>query len=324
MTPTPTSISTSTPTPVWIDTDMGFDDLAAVLVVDQNPAWKIAGLSLVAGNAPLPVVEDNAQRSAACFAWRFPVHAGCDKPLACELVTAQYVLGDDAMASAGRQLPAAPAGSALASRDAVGAMARWLEASVSPAIVLALGPLTNVATLLMTRPELAARISRLVWMGGSAGPGNHTAAAEFNAAVDPESVQRVIDAGVCIEMVGLDACRQVRAHAADAEDLRALGTERAQILADLLLGYVRIASPDGSKPMALYDPTAAAALVCPEGMQWREGHLGMELDGTLTRGMTVIEWRIPRKAVANARIASVADEEKLRGVVLEALARAAR
>jgi purine nucleosidase len=129
---------------------------------------------------------------------------------------------------------------------------------------------------------------------------------------------------VCIEMVGLDACRQVRAHAADADRLKALGTERSAILADLLLGYVRIASPDGSRPMALYDPTAAAALVCPAGMQWREGHLAMELDGTLTRGMTVIEWRVPRKAAANARIASMADEEKLRDVVFGALARAAR
>lgn len=314
----------ATPTPVWIDTDMGFDDLAAVLVVDQNPGWQVEGLSLVAGNAPLPVVEDNALRSAACFGWRFPVHAGCDKPLACDLVTAQYVLGEDAMASAGRQLPAAPAVAALASRDAVSALARWLEATGTPATVLALGPLTNIATLLIARPDLIPRIGRLVWMGGSAGPGNHTAAAEFNAAVDPESVQRVIDAGVCIEMVGLDACRQVRAHAADADALRTLGTERSAILADLLLGYVRIASPDGSRPMALYDPTAAAALVCPEAMQWREGHLAMELDGTLTRGMTVVEWRVPRKAIANARMASLADEEKLREVVFGALARAAR
>lgn len=323
-TPIPTPAPTPAPTPVWIDTDMGFDDLAAVLVVTAQAGWRIEGLSLVAGNAPLPVVEDNALRSAACFGWTFPMHAGCDRPLACELVTAQNILGDDAMASAGRQLPHAPAGSALASRDAVGALARWLQDAPVPATVLALGPLTNIATLLMARPALAARIGRLVWMGGSAGPGNHTAAAEFNAAVDPESVQRVIDAGVCLEMVGLDACRQVRAHAADAEALHAVGTERADLLADLLLGYVRIASPDGSRPMALYDPTAAAALVCPEGMQWRDAHLAMELDGTLTRGMTVIEWRVPRKAQANARIASVADEAKLRAVVLEALALAAQ
>ena len=39
--------------------------------------------------------------------------------------------------------------------------------------------------------------------------------------------------------------------------------------------------------------------------------------------MTVIEWRVPRKAAANARIASVADEGRLRAAVFEALARAA-
>ena len=90
---------------VWIDTDMGFDDLAAVLLVAAQPDWQIDGLSLVAGNAPLAVVIDNALRSAACFGWRMPIHAGRDRPLACALVTAQNILGQDAMASAGRSLP---------------------------------------------------------------------------------------------------------------------------------------------------------------------------------------------------------------------------
>ena len=54
---------------VWIDTDMGFDDLAAVLTVAQQSDWQIDGLSLVAGNAPLPVVIDNALRAARCFCW---------------------------------------------------------------------------------------------------------------------------------------------------------------------------------------------------------------------------------------------------------------
>jgi purine nucleosidase len=189
--------------------------------------------------------------------------------------------------------------------------------------VLALGPLTNVARALQQRPDLAAQIGMLVWMGGSAAAGNHTAAAEFNAAVDPESVQVVLDAGIALRMVGLDACRQVRVHAQDAETLRALGTPRAQVLADLLLGYVRIASPDGGLPMSLYDPTAAAALVAPRGMVFRPAHLVMELEGRHTRGMTVVEWRVPRRARANALIAHQADEALLRGVVLDALSRAA-
>jgi purine nucleosidase len=309
-------------TAVWIDTDMGFDDLAAVLTVLHTPPWRVEGMSLVAGNAPIEIVIDNALRAAACFGWRFPIHAGSARPLAGELVTAQNILGADAMASAGRSLPQERA--ALAPEAAVAALAGYLGAAVEPRVVLALGPLTNLARLLQARPELAARIGRLLWMGGSAGPGNHSAAAEFNAAVDPEAINVVLDAGVTLHMVGLDACRQVRVRAADAEALRAIGTARAELLADLLLGYVRIASPDGSLPMSLYDPTAAAALVAPEGLSFRPAHVVAECTGTHTRGMTVVEWRVPRRATANASVASLADEARLRQVVLDALAGAAR
>ena len=307
---------------VWIDTDMGFDDLAAVLTVAQTPGWAVAGMSLVAGNAPLAVVCDNALRAAAFFGWSMPIHAGCDRPLVAPLVTAQNILGADGMASAGRSLPQAR--TALAAKDGVAALVSYLEATPDGATVLALGPLTNVARVLQTQPGLATHLDTLLWMGGSAGPGNHTAAAEFNAAVDPEAVQAVLDAGVRLRMVGLDACRQVRVSASDAQALRALGTERATVLADLLLGYVRIANPDGTAPMSLYDPTAAAALVAPQGMAFRSAHLAMELQGQHTRGMTVVEWRVPRKAAANADVASVADEALLRSVVLGALERAVR
>ncbi|HET7834821.1 MAG TPA: nucleoside hydrolase [Variovorax sp.] len=310
------------PTSAWIDTDMGFDDLAAVLTVTQTPPWRIDGMSLVAGNAPLEVVVDNALRAAACFGWDFPIHAGSDGPLVGELVTAQNILGADAMASAGRSLPLVR--TALASSDAVAALIDHVSAADQPVTLLALGPLTNIARLLQRCPELAPRIGQLMWMGGSAGPGNHTAAAEFNAAVDPESINAVLDAGVALHMVGLDACRQVRVHAADAEALRAVGTDKAELLADLLLGYVRIASPAGALPMSLYDPTAAAALVAPHGMSFRPAHMVAECQGQHTRGMTVVEWRVPRRAAANAQVASVADEALLRRVVLDALARAAR
>jgi purine nucleosidase len=184
--------------------------------------------------------------------------------------------------------------------------------------------LTNLATLLARHAELAPRIGQLLWMGGSAGPGNHSAAAEFNAAVDPESVQQVLDHHVPLSMVGLDACRQVRVHAADAHALRAAGGTHAQMLADLLLGYVQIASADGHLPMSLYDPTAAAALVTPDAMVFRPAHMVMELRGEHTRGMTVLEWRVPRRVLPNVRVASSADEARLRATVLQALAHAAR
>lgn len=303
---------------VWIDTDMGFDDVVAIAMVAEAPDVAIAGLSLVAGNAPLDRVAQNARDAAGFFGWAMPIHPGRDRPLLGDLVTAAYALGDGAMPTVGRTLPEAD--TPLSGEPALPALVRYLEEG--GAEILALGPLTNIAALVIARPDLAPRIGRLVWMGGSAGPGNHSAVAEFNAAVDPEAIQAVIDAGVRISMVGLDACRPVTVSVADADRLRAAGGGRAAVLADLLEGYAGIGQ--AGVPHPLYDPVAAAAWVEPATVGFRPARLDAELSGRLTRGMTVIEWRVPRKAAANAEIAAMPEAESIRALALGALERAAQ
>ena len=93
---------------VWIDTDMGFDDLWAILALLRAPDIIVDGIGLVAGNAPLPIVADNASRAKAFFGWPQPLHAGCDRPLLQPPLTASYVLGDTGMQSVGHELPPAP------------------------------------------------------------------------------------------------------------------------------------------------------------------------------------------------------------------------
>lgn len=302
-------------TEVWIDTDMGFDDLAAIAMI--VPHRKVAGLSIVAGNVPLAQAVRNACAMVETFGWNIPVHAGASRPMAYELVTADYVLGACGMPGQGRKLPA-PKRKAD-SEDGVRALIGWIKAGGRD--VLALGPLTNLARLATECPNLAQKI-RLVWMGGAASGGNHTASAEFNAAVDPEAVALLVGAGVTIHMVGLDVCRQVTVTLADVAPLRAIGTDRADLLADLLEGYVRIAD-DGARPMALYDPVAAAALLDRESVRFTPARLDMELDGRLTRGMTVVEWRA-KKAAPNACIATLADAERVRGLFMHGLTKAAK
>jgi inosine-uridine nucleoside N-ribohydrolase len=56
---------------VWIDTDMGFDDIAAILVVTQSNL-DIDGISLVFGNTPLPQVRINAAGAAVPSAGILP------------------------------------------------------------------------------------------------------------------------------------------------------------------------------------------------------------------------------------------------------------
>ena len=124
---------------------MGFDDLAAVLTVAHTPGWAIDGLSLVAGNAPIATVVDNALRSAHFFDWDFPIYRGRAQPLKGDLVTAQNILGADAMRSAGKSLPLARKD--LSPGDALAAMASYLRKASEPTTLLALGPLTNVAAI---------------------------------------------------------------------------------------------------------------------------------------------------------------------------------
>lgn len=301
---------------IWIDTDMGFDDLAAILMV-RAAGRPVAGLSLVAGNAALPQVIANAMACRPLFGWDFPIHAGAGAALNGSRIDAGYVLGATGMPTAGRSLP--PCADAPDGYYAVDALAVWLDNGGRQ--VLALGPLTNIALLLAARPDLAARME-LTWMGGSATTGNHTAAAEFNAFADPEAVAQVIAAGARVRMVGLDCCRQVTVTADDAARLRALPGQRAALLADLLTGYACIRDPAGTAPMPLFDPVAAAAVINPKLLTFAPARLDCELYGALTRGMTVIEWREAR-AAPNALIATRARPARIRRLFLDGLAAAA-
>ncbi|WP_435168267.1 nucleoside hydrolase [Falsirhodobacter sp. 1013] len=296
---------------LWIDTDMGFDDLAAWCML-----WdRVAGLSVVAGNVTLDQAVRNACAAREVFGWPVPIHAGAEGPLNGALVTADYVLGTDGMPGTGRKLP--PADGVADDNDAIGALLCWINAGGVD--ILALGPLTNIGRLVQAHPEVAGRI-RVTWMGGAASGGNHTAATEFNAAIDPEALDVLLAAGVDLAMVGLDVCRQVTLTMADVAPLRAIATERGQLLADLLEGYVAIAA---GRPMALYDPVAAAVLIDASVVEFRSARLDMELTGTHTRGMTVVEWRAHR-AAPNARVAVRADAERISGLFHDGLKRAAQ
>ncbi|RUM09121.1 nucleoside hydrolase [Rhizobium chutanense] len=303
---------------VWIDTDMGFDDIAAILVVAQSE-FEIDGVSLVFGNAPLPQVRRNAAGAASAFGWKFPIHTGRAMPVLGKLETAQAILGETGIPTSGKSLPEAPA---LAESDTFIALCRWLERD-GPHRILALGPLTNVAAVALARPDLAARISDLVWMGGGVTSGNHTASAEFNALADPEALAIVIAHGLPLRMVDLDLCRKVLARPEDAEPVRNAGGANAELIADMFSGYVNIAISRGRPAMAIYDPCAAVAFVATDIVSFRPARIDVELQGALTRGRTVVETRATH-ASFNGQFAADIDADRARAIILAALVNEAR
>ncbi|WP_089405394.1 nucleoside hydrolase [Geodermatophilus saharensis] len=191
------------PRPLVIDTDPGIDDALAILLALASPEVDLRLVTTTHGNVELAQTTDNALR-VLHLAGRsdVPVAAGAAESLVYpQPERAGHVHGQTGLG--GAQLAPSPA--AVDPRPAVVALAELLLASEEPVTVAAIGPWTNVALLLATYPQAAARIDRLVLMGGSASRGgNVTAAAEFNVWADPEAAARVLGSAVPTVLVGLD------------------------------------------------------------------------------------------------------------------------
>ncbi|OKH86485.1 nucleoside hydrolase [Thalassospira sp. TSL5-1] len=275
---------------IWIDTDMGFDDIAAVLCVIHG-GKTIDGMSLVAGNCPLPQVARNAAAAASLFGWQFPIHQGRDCATLGTLETAERIMGPTGMLSVGKTLPDATLKPA---KPAFDALCEWLQ-NPAPAgnarHILALGPLGNIAALLLARPELAAKIDQITWMGGAVSLGNHTASAEYNAFADPEALAIVLAHTVPFRMVDLDLCRQVLAQPDDVPAIRHAGGQNAALLADLTEGYITIALKRGRTAMALFDPCAAIALTNNDVIEFAPAHITVDLNSGPSRGRTIVDPR---------------------------------
>jgi purine nucleosidase len=292
---------------VWFDTDPGFDDWMAWALLESDPQFRLHGVSVVAGNAPLPRTLLNALSIKALHGFTTPVHAGCDRPLAQAQTTAQDVLGAFGMDTLGPALPEVD--HRPEAMPGVLAMIDCIRAHPGRITLLAVGPLTNVATAFALAPDLPGLLKDLVIMGGSTVGGNATAAAEFNIHADPEAAARVFDCGVPVAMFGLNVCRDVPIGDREVERLRRLPGHAAAVFAGHVDGYVQLGRKRGRPAQALYDPVPVMWLARPDWFDLKPARVDIELAGRFTRGMTVCDLRAPALARANARVAMHAQGE---------------
>jgi purine nucleosidase len=247
---------------VWVDTDFGFDDLWALLLLASQKRQP-AGISLVAGNTDLGQVCENAARAVHLFGLSSPLYRGADTPLSGQVIRATDILGATGMRAIGPGLPAVELPQQWP--DAMTGLCRWLKEPGSEGkICIALGPLTNLASLAEMDPVAYGRLARIIWMGGSNGPGNHSPFAEFNAMADPVALARIASLPVPLQIVDLSLCRQVTISDTDITGIRKAGHgARADIFGNLLAGYLDIAHHRGRSSMAIYDPLAVLSYLRP-------------------------------------------------------------
>lgn len=300
-----------------VDCDPGHDD--AVALVCAAHYGDLVGITTVGGNAPLADVTANALMTCQLFGIDVDVHAGAVRPLVAEPRHAPEIHGVSGFAGpALPELERRPA-----SDDAVG----WLIETVRGEEGLWLvptGPLTNVALAFRQAPDLIDRLAGVSFMGGSAGAGNHTPVAEFNVMVDPEAAAAVIGSGARLFMAGLDLTHQFVVDDSLERDVRALaeggGNRGALVLADLLAGYLdRIDDIRGERIGGLHDPCAVLAVTHPQVIEYTDRPVDVELAGTLTRGMTVVDRRPSPGGEPNVAHGHTLDHPAARTLVLEAI-----
>jgi pyrimidine-specific ribonucleoside hydrolase len=294
------------PTPLVIDTDPGIDDALAILLALASPEVDLRLVTTVHGNVELAQTTENALR-VLHLAGRsdVPVAAGARSSLVHpQGERAGHVHG--AAGLGGVELPPSPA--ELDPRPAVVAMARLLDGSAEPVTVATIGPLTNLALLLGVYPEAAARIGRLVVMGGSAARGgNVTAAAEFNICAAPEAALAVLTAGLPTTLVGLDVTLPTVLDEAGIARFAAAGPigNRAAAILQQYLDHARTAY--GTTGVVVHDALALTEAIAP-------GTLGtvrrdVVADTTLGagRGQTLVDRRTVSRAPTAVDVAESVD-----------------
>jgi purine nucleosidase len=279
------------PRKIIIDTDPGQDDAVAILLALASPEEiEVMGITAVAGNVPLALTQKNARIVCELAGRRdVKVFAGCDKPLAHRLVTAEHVHGKTGLDGIALPEPTMP----LQDRHAVEFLIETLRQEPSGTVTLCpLGPLTNIATAFRTAPEIIPRVQEIVLMGGAYFEvGNITPAAEFNIYVDPEAAEIVFKSGVPLTVMPLDVTHKVLTTRPRIEAIRDLDTEVGHAVAQWTDFFERFDMEKyGHDGAPLHDPCVIAYLVRPGLFSGRHVNVEIETKSPLTRGMTVADW----------------------------------
>jgi purine nucleosidase/pyrimidine-specific ribonucleoside hydrolase len=201
------------------------------------------------------------------------------------------------------------ANASLASYDAVTCLLECARGAPGALVLIALGPLTNLAHALQRDAALVRQLAGVVIMGGAvAVPGNVTPVAEFNIYVDPEAAQVVLASGLPLTLIGLDVTERVRLSAENLEQhVRCRPSPLSQFVVECTAQTLQYSSRVERLPgMAMHDPLAVGVLVDPAIVRTVPLGVQVETKGELTTGMLVADRRALKpdgQAPANVNVA---------------------
>jgi purine nucleosidase len=316
------------PVPLLMDVDTGVDDALALVYAVASPEVELIGATSVMGNITVEQATENTLAVLeATGRGDVEVAQGAARPLARDHVPFPVVHGERGL---GRAAPP-PTKASASHRSAVELIVESARERPGEILLVATGPLTNIAHALGAEPHLPQLLRGFALMGGAfARGGNVTPAAEANIWVDPLAAAEVFTAfaGADDERLPLCVGLDVTEHAVMRRpDLDAVVTPAPDSpLGQLLEGatsfymdfYASVVGEDGCR---LHDPLAVAIAIDRSLARLVTTRVEVETDGRWTTGQTVADltgirgspWPVGWEPEANAVVALEVDAEGFLG-----------
>ncbi|XP_037326064.2 inosine-uridine preferring nucleoside hydrolase-like [Pungitius pungitius] len=311
-----------------IDADIGVDDAQALMVAIADPDVEILGITCCYGNTPLENVLRNTLRVLkVCDRLDIPVYRGCAEPLLAQKRHAGDYHGEDGLGDVPD--PDAPGLELLQKKRGVLAMIKMINQNPGEVSLVAMAPLTNLAVAIQLDPSLPKKLKALYIMGGNTeSRGNTTVCGEFNFVADPEAAYIVLDRYTCPTHIASweFTCRNSLPWAF-CDRWLGQNTEKAAFMKKITyLSMKKAQSADyqkevtegkGFNPCDTYAMAAAidGALITES----EEVAVSVELEGTYTRGMMVLDYMDLLKKKHKAVVMKKVDLEKFKQMFMNSL-----
>jgi purine nucleosidase len=281
-----------------LDVDTGVDDALALLYAVASPEVELIAATCVMGNAGIDdVVENTLAVLEAAGRGDVEVARGASAPLDGRYASAPEVHGGRGLGEADPP----PAVRRPSERDASRFIVDAARARPDEVLLVATGPLTNVATALEEEPDLPRLLRGFAIMGGAFDHvGNVTPSAEANIWWDPEAASAVFRgfSGAPEEKLpicaGLDVTERVRMTRADVEEVTAPAPRSpvGRLIREAVPFYIGFYERWGeTRGAAMHDPLAVAIAIDHSLATLVTTRVEVETAASWTRGETVADLR---------------------------------
>ena len=182
------------------------------------------------------------------------------------------------------------------------ALVQLVNENPGEVVIIAVGPLTNIALASHLDTEFTKKVKEIFVMGGCIhGKGNHWVSAEFNFGADPEAAYILLNEFKCpISLVSWEACLDHVMEWGFFDRYVAAGSEKAEFMKKI---SSKIREYEGDGPFITADPFAVCAAIQPQiVLQEKLVHATVELQGSLTRGQMIVDWGGLLKKDCNVRL----------------------